>query len=717
LERKHVPEAIDYLHRAANCLENGSSPNVNSLTLMAQVAALLGDAFLILREWDTAIRHYRDAELNWAGLNSMNDEDLMCHAEVLIGLGTAFLIGKRHPQSALEPLINAVELLKKIRKPDLRATGSLAGTLDRLGSAQADAGRHEEALASYLEAQTIFRRLPGDKAHNVANLAINLLNVARLKREKGDEEEAKKNLTEAETICQMFLNPSEPPNEEIALFLANLGRAYKDFKLDARGAVCFHAAMNQLQRLAASNQQFAPCWAQVFNEYVDLLAKDNRVHDLITINQESILFLRKLNESSDGVEGDLAVNLGNLAYWLLKADRIDEAISAYEEANNLLSPISLVSPKWAASHAQIQQGLVEAHARRGTTMDTPSTAEQETLSPRRANKSGTHVAGTRQVEDNLSTKEIEFASYWDRPTRLRMENFIAQFPKDMRWLGERLIYAIDYYDRRSLWELSTSALLPLSPNCRTDLCLCLLGGGRESSSLMSHLMHKGVNIPYRELNDALMDEKHTSILFHEDCSITGKQVVKTLSYYLAVGQMPPRKVDRVHAELIPKLRSRHVIFVASVGTELSELYIGKFLKEHNISHEIRFGKKIPLLSPAGVDDLNAGLLWDGKGITIQDPGRQLADPLFSPTSRLECGSEWRRAKTFCEKVGSALLEEKRKEKSWSKEWHKASSLGYGGMQGRLVLYHNVPKPTLTLLWCAGTYENSPWVPLFPPPPK
>ena len=139
-----------------------------------------------------------------------------------------------------------------------------------------------------------------------------------------------------------------------------------------------------------------------------------------------------MNESSDGVEGDLAVTLGNLAYWLLKADRIDEAISAYEEANNLLSRISVVSPKWAATHAQIKQGLVNAHARRGTTMDTSSIAEQETLSPRRANKSGTHVAGTRKAEDTLSTKEIEFASYWDRPTRLRMENFIAQFPKDMR---------------------------------------------------------------------------------------------------------------------------------------------------------------------------------------------------------------------------------------------------------------------------------------------
>jgi tetratricopeptide (TPR) repeat protein len=178
LDQRHVPEAINYARRAVNCLENVSSADVNSRVLMAQAVRLLGDAFTLLADWDKAIAYYREAELIWAELSLMDDEDLRCRIEVMVGLGTAFLIGKRRPELALEPLKTAIELLKKIKKPGTWATGSLAGALDRLGSAQADAGRHDEALACYLEAQAILRRLPANTPQKTADLAVNLLNVA-----------------------------------------------------------------------------------------------------------------------------------------------------------------------------------------------------------------------------------------------------------------------------------------------------------------------------------------------------------------------------------------------------------------------------------------------------------------------------------------------------------------------------------------------------------
>jgi hypothetical protein len=175
-----------------------------------------------------------------------------------------------------------------------------------------------------------------------------------------------------------------------------------------------------------------------------------------------------------------------------------------------------------------------------------------------------------------------------------------------------------------------------------------------------------------------------------------------------------RNIDPLPHELIPKLRSRHIIFAAALGTEFSELRLREFFTEQNISHDIRIGKRVPLLSAAGIDDFNAGKLSDGKGIVIENPLRQLADPLFSPTSPLHCPYAWKEAKQFCRQVGYALLEGKAREKGWSEKWHQLSSLGYGGIQGRLVLHTNVPKPTLTLLWCEGMYRNRPWVPLFGP---
>lgn len=68
-------------------------------------------------------------------------------------------------------------------------------------------------------------------------------------------------------------------------------------------------------------------------------------------------------------------------------------------------------------------------------------------------------------------------------------------------------------------------------------------------------------------------------------------------------------------------------------------------------------------------------------------------------------------KSFCEKVGYELLEERSVQKSWSEERRLESRLGYGDFQRLIAFPYSVPKSTLTLLWASSSDRK--WKPLFP----
>ena len=76
--------------------------------------------------------------------------------------------------------------------------------------------------------------------------------------------------------------------------------------------------------------------------------------------------------------------------------------------------------------------------------------------------------------------------------------------------------------------------------------------------------------------------------------------------------------------------------------------------------------------------------------------------------------DWKTARDVCSDIGYALLEQMTAEQNWSDLRRKGSALGFSGLQGRLVFEHRVPKTTLTLLWCRGTWNGRPWEPLFTP---
>ena len=60
-------------------------------------------------------------------------------------------------------------------------------------------------------------------------------------------------------------------------------------------------------------------------------------------------------------------------------------------------------------------------------------------------------------------------------------------------------------------------------------------------------------------------------------------------------------------------------------------------------------------------------------------------------------------------IGLATLAD---QAAWSEQKRQQRALGYGNSAQLIVFPYNTPTCTLTLLWKAGTYGGSAWVPLF-----
>ncbi len=308
----------------------------------------------------------------------------------------------------------------------------------------------------------------------------------------------------------------------------------------------------------------------------------------------------------------------------------------------------------------------------------------------------------------------KFRTYWIPVDAARIESFIGQFPKGMEWVGEVVTDAVDYFDEQFFSD-SLSYVIQRRQLEQPTASLCLLGGPRKSSSLMAYILDRRLQISHRELSDTLNEQRHgQTLIFLDDATITGTQAIHIFSELLGIWDRQPYKyyLKSLLPKQINNFRAANIEFISAIGTNLARSRLKKFFIEQNIQCQIEFGKEVPWLSDEGMHDLQAGTLVDTNK-NLREPVRQLSNPIFGPSSRLPQSSNWEKARDLCSQIGFQILGEYAKEHSWPVDRRRGSSLGFSGMQGRLVFAHNVPKTTLPLLWCSGIYQGKPWIPLFP----
>ena len=333
----------------------------------------------------------------------------------------------------------------------------------------------------------------------------------------------------------------------------------------------------------------------------------------------------------------------------------------------------------------------------------------------------TWFLNTIPIEDRSTAKTAQFVvwsdtfrKYWIGIDQYRIDAFLKQFPHSLDWLGEDLLNIIDYYDEGFFVNALSSLVEQNLLLGHKNISLCLLGGARKSTAYMCYVLKRDLKLDYHELRFILSQRsKRTTIFFIDDCLLSGTQCIHILSELLGISHKHPNKYEApLSKDQIRRFKSSKLIFLFALGANAGFFRLKHFLSENGVDHEIVYAVEIPCLSHQGLQDLNDITLLDNSG-TLSNSLRQLSQPIFAPWAHFEKPTEWEVAKDFCAEVGYSLLERYAKEGNWSDVRRCGSSLGYSGMQGRLVFSHNVPKTTLTLLWASGEYDGKPWIPLFP----
>jgi len=307
-----------------------------------------------------------------------------------------------------------------------------------------------------------------------------------------------------------------------------------------------------------------------------------------------------------------------------------------------------------------------------------------------------------------------FRGYWLPIDSARIDAFVQQFPPSLRWVGNAILDAVEFYDERFFTNALSSLIQLQNWWGRDDVALCLLGGARKSGARMSYLLRRDLKLSYHELRAVLLPQSQVrTIVFLDDCLVTGTQAWHIFSELLGIWNRPPKyEPTALSATELACLRERRIVLAAALGTDFARHRLNEFFRSQGIDHEVRFARTVPLLSESGVADLAEQRLFDASK-SLNDPVRQLADPIFCPWARIDHPERWKEARDFCNDVGYALLEPISAASGWSDDRRRGSGLGYSGLQGKLVFSHNVPRSTLTLLWAPGVYGGRSWVPLFP----
>lgn len=276
--------------------------------------------------------------------------------------------------------------------------------------------------------------------------------------------------------------------------------------------------------------------------------------------------------------------------------------------------------------------------------------------------------------------------------------FLDQFGR-YRWVGECLLDAVEWVDRPSLSRSVAFLMDAYGLTRRDDVAVSVMSGARHSSQVVNAVLDAGVGLPFRALEPAVRDPDLKTLVMVEDACITATR---------SIGELE-RTLDRAGDELAGK----ELIWVFGVGAIAGLERLDSALKEVDLEAQILVGREIRLLSSVGFAEWDEGTLLD-EGGGLSNPSVQLANPLFGPHNPAWRNHDWKTARDVCSDIGYALLEQMAAEHNWSDLRRKGSALGFSGLQGRLVFEHRVPKTTLTLLWCRGTWNGRPWEPLFTP---
>lgn len=257
-------------------------------------------------------------------------------------------------------------------------------------------------------------------------------------------------------------------------------------------------------------------------------------------------------------------------------------------------------------------------------------------------------------------------------------------------LEHALIFDRDYISRRLTPKVNELA------QGDNELYVVPLGSLRDSAKHMMYFWNDiscpGVVIETeKSLEELLRMEAVNRIIFFDDGSCSGTQMISIMQEYMGIAE---RKTREVHVKELSKedkdaLREKDVLFFFCAFNED---------KEKGIRTEL---KKIGLekVSFAYVEDMSIQCLETGR------------DGWFDSREQREL------TKKVLGEIGLSLMRSTKMpggvcKENWDVERIEQAALGYNDAQQMVFLKSSVPTYTITAFWAEGMYEDMEWKPLF-----
>ncbi len=219
---------------------------------------------------------------------------------------------------------------------------SLRSMLDALARQLAARERHDDALAAHEEAVAVCRRLeheetashPCDLPWQIEALATRLVAVGR-------HDEALAAQDEAITVFRRLAGDDESRyGRWLARAAARQADRLADVRRHADALVLAHEAVAIDRRLAAAEPEHEYELARSLNVTGNVLGGLGRHAEAVTAKEESVSIRRRRADADpEGVHGNLAASLANLARDLKRVGRDDEALAMEQEAVDILRPL------------------------------------------------------------------------------------------------------------------------------------------------------------------------------------------------------------------------------------------------------------------------------------------------------------------------------------------------------------------------------------------
>ena len=311
--------------------------------------------------------------------------------------------------------------------------------------------------------------------------------------------------------------------------------------------------------------------------------------------------------------------------------------------------------------------------------------------------------------------------------RDKVHAWLDQFHKvggsrgDYRWLGQRLLAALDFWSPSRLMET-----LDLTPQGVQDLdavCLNLNRPEKSAGSLANKIRKRldaqGITLPIEDVHRALSEGRRTRILYVEDCIMSGNEMLRVLGGLL--GNDDAWGTPRTSALENPdQLKEVCIRIRCGVVSNAGFATVCRFLRErglHNVAVDIPRHGLLQVFTQAGLRAIEDGAEFDQDGCIV-DQERYVQPYAFRDYGLWGTTRQMDLAREFCSTVGRQLYSHYQNGRpARPARWLDEAALGVRSFGMALAFSHSVPKETLPVFWAEGPVEfggkRTQWLPLFP----